>query len=95
MEDRAGRDLGAERESDPDRVVDRLRIDDRQRSGQTEARRADVGVGRVAERQLAAAEHLRPRLELNVDLQADDRLELGLAHDRMALASKPIACSNA
>ena len=67
--------------------------------GQPQAHRAGVGVGRIAERQLAAAEHLRPRLELDVDLQPDDglvaRRRVRLAHRRAALPSKPIACSSA
>ena len=73
-------------------------LSDRQRARQPEADRAGVGVRRVAERQLAAAEHLRPRLQLDVDLQPDDRLVARSAPRLMSLAwlpSKPIARSSA
>ena len=49
----------------------------RQRAGQSQAYRADVGVGRRAETGGAAAEDLGARGELDVDFQADDRLVLG------------------
>ena len=42
--------------------------------GWREADGAGVNVGLVAEGERAAAEHLRPRLQLDVDLEADDRL---------------------
>src|ERR1700759_5511929 len=62
MEDRARRDLRAQREADPDREVDRTGVDDRERARQAEADRADVHVGRIAEREVTAAEHLGPGL---------------------------------
>jgi hypothetical protein len=40
-----------------------------------EADRAGVNIRLVAERQLAAAEHLRPGRELDVDLEPDDRFK--------------------
>ena len=74
VEDRPRRDLAAERDRDPHRVFDRLLVGHRQRPGVAEADRAGVGVRLGAELELAAAEHLRPRLELDVDLEADRRL---------------------
>src|SRR3712207_7945779 len=53
---------------------DALPIYDRQRPGQPEADGAAARVRRLAERQRARAEHLRPRVELDVDLEADDGL---------------------
>ena len=46
VEDRARRDLAAEREADHQAEVDRARVDHRQRAGQPEADRAGVGVRR-------------------------------------------------
>ena len=51
--------------------VDGRPVRHRQRAGMGEAHRARVRVLRVAEPRLAAAEQLRPRLQLDVDLQAD------------------------
>ena len=62
VEDRARRELAAEREADHQpRSGSAPRVDDRQRPGQAEADRAGVRVRRLAEGQLAAAEHLRAR----------------------------------
>ena len=72
VEDRARRDLAAERHAHHDPEVHGLGVGHRQRAGQAEADRAGARVGLLAEAQLAAAEHLRARLELDVDLQADD-----------------------
>src|SRR4029077_10062788 len=66
---------------------------DRQRSRKAKADRARARVRRLAERQPAAAEHLRVRLQLDVDLQADDRLVF--AQVNALVESKPIACSSA
>src|SRR6185436_6359841 len=65
--------------------------------GQAEAHRAGARVGWLAERQLAAAEHLRPRVELDVDLQPDDGFPVLARHQAFlhGAASKPIACSSA
>ena len=80
VEDRAVGELAVERHPDHQPVLDRLLVDHRQRAGQAEADRAAVRVRLLAEGQRARAEHLRPRVELDVDLQADDGLEVG--HDR-------------
>jgi hypothetical protein len=93
VEDRPRRQLAAEGEPDQQPVVDGLGVGDGQRAGQAQADLARARVGRLAEGQLAAAEHLRPRVELDVDLQADDGLVVG--HARGGELSKPIACSNA
>ena len=68
--------------------MDRLRVRHRQASGQAQADRARVRVRRLAKRQLAAAEHLRPGRELDVDLQADHRLEAARAR-RLARPGAP------
>src|SRR5215210_6975875 len=60
-----------------------------------EADRAGARVRLLPERERAAAEHLRPRLELHVDLEADHRLEAGRAQSRPPCGSKPIARSSA
>src|SRR5439155_23153906 len=60
-----------------------------------EADGARAGVGRLAERQRARAEHLRPRRELDVDLEADDGLVVVDGHRRASEPSKPITCSSA
>ena len=49
-------------------------VQDRERPGEAEAHRADVGVGRGSEGRAAAAKDLGPREELRVDLESDDRL---------------------
>ena len=74
VKDRARGDLAAEREADLDAVLDRLLVHHREAAGVGEADRAGVDVRVVAEGELAAAEHLRLRPQLDVDLQADDRL---------------------
>ena len=51
-----------------------------------EADRTGVDVRVVAEGQLAAAEHLRLGAELDVDLEADDRLVGRLAHPNPRLS---------
>ncbi len=103
VEDRPRRELAPERHADHQAEVDRLRVGDRQRARQAEADLARARVRRLAERQRAAAEHLRPRAELDVDLEADDRLvrhaggrgSVGRAHARAGELSKAIACSRA
>ena len=94
VEDRALGQIAAERQADHQPEMDRSGVDDRQRTGQPEADRTGPRVRRLAEGQLAAAEHLRRGLQLDVDLEADHRLQLD-AHWRTALPSKPSACSSA
>src|SRR5436190_19994040 len=69
-----------------------------------EADRAGVDVRLVAEGERAAAEHLRARFQLHVDLQADDRLvavggrglpSLDGGHAATGIPSKPSARSRA
>ncbi len=99
VEDRARRELGAEREADHQPEVHGARVGDGQAAGQPQADGAGARVGGLAEGELAAAEHLRRGRELDVDLQADDRLVLDgaarAAHARAADPSKPSACSSA
>ena len=61
--------------ADPE--LDRAAVDDRQHPGHALANRACLVVGRRAEGRGAAAEHLRAREELRVDLEPDDRLPGG------------------
>src|ERR1019366_1161127 len=99
VEQRALGDLAAERQPDHQPVVDRTLVDHRQGPRQAEADRAGVDVGLISERELATAEHLRARSQLDVDLQPDHRLVCHTAHPppprRAGLPSKPIACSSA
>ena len=90
-------DLAVERQPDPDRRLDGLAVDDRHRAGQAEAGRADLGVGLGAELGRAAAEHLRRGVQLDVDLEAQRRVELlqrvleghqGVGHAQLSTASQ-------
>jgi len=69
-------DGAVQRQADADRRLDRHGIHHRHRSRQAQADRAHLGIGWGAEAGRAAAEDLRLRAELDVDLHADDRLEL-------------------
>ena len=93
VEDRARRELRLERHPDHQAEVHGARVRHRQAPRQAEADRAGVRVGGISERQLAAAEHLRAGLQLDVDLQADHGLEL--AHRRACDPSKPSSRSSA
>src|SRR6266542_1372423 len=75
-EDRLVRDRAAEREAELDRPLDGLTVRDRQRTWMRETHRARArgGVGEGLE--LAAAEHLRTRLQVHVDLEPDDGFPL-------------------
>src|SRR5437588_472031 len=57
-----------------DRELQRVLVGHRERPRQTEAHGTDSGVGRGPEGGRAAAEHLRDRSQLDVGLEADDRL---------------------
>jgi hypothetical protein len=74
VEDGSGRHLALERRRDHQPVADRLFVDRRQGPRMTEADRAGVDVGLIAEGARTAAEHLGPGGELDVDLQPDHRL---------------------
>ena len=63
-----------------DSEIDGTAIENRQRARQADAHRARVRVGRRAERGRTAAEDLRGRQELGVNLQPDDGLELPTHH---------------
>ena len=69
-------DLAAEREPEPDRPLDRLPVRHGQRSRMREADRAGARVRVVERPDRATAEHLRPRLQLDMDLETDDRFPL-------------------
>ena len=59
-----------------------LPVEHRQRAGQPEAHRADVGVRRIAEVGGAAAEDLGLGQQLDVDFESDDRLVLRARRNR-------------
>ena len=73
VEERTLGDLAAEGEAELDRPLDRRPVRHRQRPRMREADGAGARVRLLAPDVLAAAEHLRPRLQLDVDLEADDR----------------------
>lgn len=65
-------DLAVQRETDPDRGLDADGVDDRERAGQAEAGGAGLRVGVPTEFGRAAAEHLGPGAEFDMDLEAHD-----------------------
>src|SRR6266487_2504434 len=73
VEDRALRDPAVERVPELDRPLDRSLVRYGQGAGKRQANGAGARVRLTSEARLAAAEHLRVRLELDVDLEADDR----------------------
>jgi hypothetical protein len=77
VEERVLGDLAPERVAEFDRVLDRLRVRHRERARVCEADRAGTRVRLRAVRERAAAEHLRPRLQVDVDLEPDDRFPVG------------------
>ena len=88
VEDRALGDLRAERDADEDRLLDRCAVRHRQHAGVRRADRADARVRLAARDVLAAAEHLRARVQLHVDLEADHGLP-ALGHRAIALTPPP------
>src|SRR5581483_4824513 len=74
VEDGAPGDRAVEREAELDRPLDRRPVGHREGAREGEADRARPRVLRVAEPRRAAAEHLRPRLQVEVDLEPDHRL---------------------
>ena len=72
-EDRLLGHAQVQRLGDAQRVLDRPLVEHRQRPGQPEAHRADVGVRLVAELVGAAAEQLARGRQLAVHLEPDDR----------------------
>src|SRR6185312_715572 len=94
-EDRRLVDVAAEGERRADRAVDGRVIEHRQCPGQAEAHRTQVRVGSGAERRAAAAEDLRLRQQLRVDLEADDGLVPAHALGPAAFTSGVTSASNA
>ena len=88
VEDRARRELAAEREPDHQAEVDRARVDDRQRAraGRGRPGRCACSAGRRSDSSQPQNIFVARR-ELDVDLQADDRLELGSSAPRAASAA--------
>ncbi len=77
------------REGHPDHELHDLPVEHRQHPGHPEADGAGVGVGRRPELRRAAAEDLRIREELGVDLQPDDRFKF---HYSVGLLFSICAC---
>ena len=97
-EDRPARHIAFERRRDHQSGADRLLVDRRQGPRMSEADRAGVHVGLVAEGDGAAAEHLRLGRELDVDLEPDHRLVAVRGHQAAPPSPsrrKPIAPSSA
>src|ERR1041385_2358015 len=67
-------DGAAEPQGGADRELQRQLVRDREGAREAEADRADIGVGRGAERRRAAAKHLGHRAQLHVRLEPDDGL---------------------
>ena len=74
------RDLATERQPELHDPLDRDAVRHGERPGEAEADGARLGVLPRAEAGGTAAEHLRPRLQLDVDLEADDGLPRHLSH---------------
>src|SRR5439155_8553233 len=74
VEDGPAGDVTAERVAEQDRHLDRALVRHWQSPRMREADRARARVLRREVLELAAAEHLRPRLQVDVDLEPDDRL---------------------
>ena len=72
--ERARLDRAVEGRADAHRQLDRVLVEHRQRAGQAERDRVDVGVRLVAEAVRARAEQLRGGVEFDVHLEADDQL---------------------
>ncbi len=72
-------DAAVQRQPDPNGRLDGRAVEHRQRSGQAQAYRAHLGVGLGAEPRRAGAEHLGGGRQLDVHLEAEDRVEPG--HD--------------
>jgi hypothetical protein len=70
-------DLAPEHFAGEERLDDRLLVRHGQHAGHAEADGAHMRIGRPAEFVFAAAEHLRVRLELDVDFKSDDDFVIG------------------
>src|SRR5207302_11515380 len=90
-------DLAVERHGRGQEQLDRPAVDDRQAARQPEADGAGVGVRGLAEVVgAAAAEHLGPRRQLDMDLHPDHGFPVGLgvdAHSGATSARTPLAIS--
>src|SRR5438093_80635 len=73
----------AEGDRRADRVVNGGAVENRQRAGQTETDRTDVGVGRRAESGTTSTKDLGGGQELGVDLETDNRFKL--AHCQLSI----------
>ena len=89
VEDVARLHRAVERQRDARGVLDGAPVHHRQRAGVRQADRAGVEVGLVALGHGAAAEHLGLRVELDVDLEADDRLPGVVIARPQASADRP------
>src|SRR5262249_7051056 len=73
-EARARAEGGADGEAEAHREIDGTLVQDRQRAGKAEDRRVGLAVRLAAESRRRGGEELRRRRELDVALEADDRL---------------------
>ena len=83
----------AQRQADPDGRLNCLAIDHRQRTGQTQAHRAGMGIRFGAELRGAAAPHLRFGVELDMHLEAQHHVEA--RHDLVVVHQPVIAVLHA
>src|SRR5690606_29031659 len=90
-------DAALHRATEPHRVLHRPLVEHRERPGEAEAHRTDVGVRFGAELVAAPAEQLARRAQLAVHLEADDDLPLlargGALDDRHRVASSRTAAT--
>ena len=93
VKNRAQRDCATECQAELHRPVNRRAVRDRQRPGMREAYGTGLRVLGCTEAVLTAAEQLRPRLQLHVDLQPDHRFPVH--RSRSGTGSKESACSRA
>jgi hypothetical protein len=77
LEDGRAVDPAAGRQGEAQGEAHHLAVQDGERARVAEADGADGGVRARAEDDRARAERLRPRLQLGVDFQPDDRFEVG------------------
>src|SRR6478752_873738 len=95
VEDSALGDGAVEREPELDRLFDRAPVRYGQRTGEGKTDWADVRVRRIAVGVATAAEHLRLRLQLHVDLEPDHRLPGRRHRRRSGTMSNPSTPSSA
>jgi hypothetical protein len=84
-------DVGADRQAEADRALDRAAVEHRQHAGQGDVHRARLAVGLGAEGGAGAGEDLAGGVELGVDFQPDDDFPIGSAHGVFSCRVRPAA----